>query len=75
VCEFNISVFSKYGNKYYIPCVSWGLNAETVTNCDKDTVVECKGRFQSRDYKKKYPDGQVVPKTFYEVAIKSIKKV
>lgn len=75
VCEFNISVFSKYGNKYYIPCVCWGLNAETVANCDKNTVVECKGRFQSRDYKKKYPDGRVVPKTFYEVAIKSIKKV
>lgn len=75
VCEFVISVESRYGNKFFIPCICWGINAEFVIKAEPGTLVEGTGRFQSRDYKKKLPNGDVENRTFYEVAIKNIKKL
>lgn len=72
ITDFLLAVNRSYNKSDYIPCISWGRNARF---CGKRTVgerVKVTGRLQSRKYQKKFPDGQVIDKTAYEVSVSRI---
>ena len=60
------NVFSKSD---YIPCIAWGRNAIKATNLGIGTKIRIEGRFQSRQYVKKYENGSEEVKVAYEVSI------
>lgn len=56
----------------YIPCISWGRNAQRVSEMAVADNVVIKGRLQSREYTKKYADGTEEVKVAYEVSANTI---
>ena len=53
----------------YIPCIFWSYAAVEVEVLPLGTFVSVSGRLQSRDYKKKLPDGTVEYRTAYEFSV------
>ena len=56
----------------YIPCIAWGRNAIRTACMEVGTNVSVVGRFQSREYIKRFPDGTEETRTAYEVSIGKI---
>lgn len=56
----------------YIPCVFWGKAAEEVEVLTVGSLISLAGRLQSRDYKKKLPDGTVENRVAYELSISEV---
>ena len=56
ISDIMLAVNRRYGKSSYIPCIIWGRNARFMTNFDVGTEIEIFGRFQSREYLKKYLD-------------------
>lgn len=57
----------------YIPCIFWGDYAMMIANyADIGTDLRLTGRFQSREYTKVEPNGEVVKKVAYEVAVSKL---
>ncbi|MBS7263463.1 MAG: single-stranded DNA-binding protein [Eubacteriales bacterium] len=52
----------------YIPCVTWGKTAWMCRELPVGSVLQMKGRFQSRKYQKETPDG-IVQRTAYELSV------
>lgn len=69
--ETNLS--EKYSSK--IPCICWSRLAVKAAEFEVGEVITVVGRFQSRDYTKKLPDGNVISKTTYEISIQTIDDV
>lgn len=57
VTSFIVAVNSHHGADY-IPCVCWRNVAEAAAKLKVGAYVEITGRMQSREYKKKMPDGK-----------------
>lgn len=57
VTSFIVAVNSHHGADY-IPCVCWRNVAEAAVKLKVGAYVEITGRMQSREYKKKMPDGK-----------------
>lgn len=53
---------------YYIPCIAWNRKALIVNDMEVGTTVTAYGKFQSREYVKKYEDGTEATKTAYELS-------
>lgn len=53
----------------YIPCVFWGSGAKEVETLPVGTFISLTGRLQSRDYRKKMPDGTVANRVAYEFSV------
>jgi len=69
ICDIMLAVNRMYNKSDYIPCISWGRNAVYSNTLDVGDKIAIHGRLQSRQYKKKTEDGDVLLKTAYEVSI------
>ena len=68
VCDLMLAVNRRYGRSDYLPCICWGSSAREAADWSTGTVVTLRGRFQSRDYIKRLPDGSDLKKTAYEIS-------
>ena len=68
ICDFLLGV--KWGqDKYaYVPCIAWSKNASMVSLMSMGDRIELRGRIQSREYVKRFPDGSETTRTAYEVS-------
>lgn len=69
ICDLMLAVNRMYNKSDYIPCIAWGRNAIYANTLEVGDRIAIHGRLQSRQYKKKCEDGEVVLKTAYEVSI------
>lgn len=69
ICDIMLAVNRMYNKSDYIPCISWGRNAVYSSTLDVGDKIAIHGRLQSRQYKKKLEDGEILVKTAYEVSI------
>lgn len=72
ICDIMLAVNRMYGKSDYIPCIAWGRNAAYAGRMDVGEKLNIIGRLQSREYKKKLDDDEIVEKTAYEVSILKI---
>lgn len=73
ICDVLLAVNRQnYGKSDYIPCILWGRNARFMAEQGIGCKVEITGRIQSREYTKKFDNGQSEVKTAYEVSCQSI---
>lgn len=73
VCDFIIVVSGTTGESSYIPSITWGKAARQMAKVSVGTRVSFDGRFQSRGYDKRLPDGTTEPRTAYEVSTSNFK--
>ncbi len=69
ICDIMLAVNRMYNKSDYIPCIAWGRNALYSSTLDVGDKIALHGRLQSRQYKKKCEDGDVLEKTAFEVSI------
>lgn len=73
ICDVLLAVNrANYGKSDYIPCILWGRNARFMAEQGIGCKIEITGRIQSREYTKKFENGQSEVKTAYEVSCQSI---
>lgn len=70
--DFIIASNRTYGKSDYIPCIAWGRNAINERLFEVGNGIEVTGRLQSREYIKKYQDGNEETKIAYEVSTSRI---
>ncbi len=75
ITDILIAVNRLYNKSDYIPSIAWGRNARFSSNLNVGDKIRIWGRVQSRQYQKKYPDGNVDNKVAYEVSISKMEKV
>lgn len=69
IADVLLAVNRPYGKCDYIPCICWGRNARFANNFEVGTKIWINGRIQSRNYIKKFKDGNTEERTAYEVSI------
>ncbi|MCR5055663.1 MAG: single-stranded DNA-binding protein [Clostridia bacterium] len=75
IADILLAVNRPYNKSDYIPCICWGRNARF---CGKRAVgerVKIRGRIQSREYVKRFPDGREENRTAYEVSISGMEVI
>ena len=72
ICDILVAVNRAYNKSDYLPCIAWGRNARYIKNIEIGAKLFIVGRIQSREYQKKYDNGDVENKTAYEVSITRI---
>lgn len=75
ICDVLIASNRKTHKSDYIPCIAWGRNARRSASMNISDKVMLVGRFQSREYIKKYEDGTEEIKTALEVSANIIQEV
>lgn len=73
IADVLLAVNRPFGKSDYIPCVFWGRNAQFASGLTVGTRLLIDGRIQSREYTKKYENGELETRTAYEVSVGSIK--
>lgn len=69
ICDIMLAVNRMYNKSDYIPCIAWGRNAGYASSLSVGTKISVTGRIQSREYRKRDPEGDITIKTAYEVSI------
>ncbi len=69
ICDIMLAVNRMYNKSDYIPCIAWGRNALYAETMDVGDKICITGRLQSREYRKRVGDGDIITKTAYEVSI------
>ena len=69
ICDMMLAVNRMYNKSDYIPCIAWGRNAGYGEQLSVGTKLMVEGRLQSREYKKKLPDGSVEMRKAFEVSL------
>lgn len=75
ICDLMLAVNRMYNKSDYIPCIAWGRNAMYSGTLAVGDKIALHGRLQSREYRKKQDDGQVITKTAYEVSVLQMEQV
>ncbi|HHT65721.1 MAG: single-stranded DNA-binding protein [Caldicoprobacterales bacterium] len=75
IADLLIAVNRAYNKSDYIPTIAWGRNARFCQNLEVGDNLKIWGRIQSREYQKRYPSGEVVAKTAYEVSVSKMEVV
>ena len=75
IADLLIAVNRAYNKSDYIPTIAWGRNARFCRNIEVGNNLKIWGRIQSREYQKRYPDGEVIEKTAYEVSVSKMELV
>lgn len=75
ICDIMLAVNRLYNKSDYIPCIAWGRNAVYSSSLEVGAKIALHGRIQSRQYKKKREDGDVMVKTAFEVSILQMEEV
>ena len=68
ICDLMLCVVRQYHRTDYIPCIAWGRTAQELGALPAGSLIELKGRMQSRDYRKVLPDGSAEMRVAYEVS-------
>ena len=74
ICDMMLAVNRMYNKSDYIPCIAWGRNAGYAGGLEVGTKIQICGRIQSREYRKKDPEGNISTKVAYEVSILKIEE-
>ena len=69
ICDMMIAVNRMYNKSDYIPCIAWGRNAIYAGTLQVGEKIIIKGRLQSRQYRKKDENGELIFRVAYEVSI------
>ncbi|MGI6733925.1 MAG: single-stranded DNA-binding protein [Anaerovoracaceae bacterium] len=69
ICDIMLAVNRMYNKSDYIPCIAWGRNAVYAGGLCVGTKIRISGRIQSREYRKRQEDGELITRTAYEVSI------
>ncbi|MBR5129072.1 MAG: single-stranded DNA-binding protein [Firmicutes bacterium] len=72
ICDLMIAVNRMYNKSDYIPCIAWGRNAAYADTLCVGTKIFVEGRIQSREYKKKFEDGNYEIRKAFEISILKI---
>ena len=72
ITDIIVAVNRNFGKSDYIPCIAWGRNAKYAAGLNVGDNIEVWGRIQSRNYKKKITEDEIVEKTAYEVSVTRI---
>ncbi len=72
IADMLIAVNRAYNKSDYIPCIAWGRNARFVKNLCVGDKVALSGRIQSREYQKKFPNGETKLMTAFEVSVNKL---
>ncbi len=72
IADLLLAVNRPYGKSDYIPCICWGRNARFASNFALGTRCEVWGRIQSRNYIKKFADGNTEERIAYEVSVSKL---
>jgi hypothetical protein len=75
ITDLLLAVNRAYNKSDYIPVIAWGRNARFCQNLEVGTNIKIWGRIQSRIYQKRYPNGETVEKTAYEVSVSNLEVV
>lgn len=76
ITEVKIAVNRGYGKCSYIPCITWGRIAQNAVKLQLGDKIKLEGRFQSREYVKRFPDSKKEEtRMAYEVSISSCSKI
>ena len=76
ICDLLIASNRERSNKSdYIPCITWGRNAIRTSLMKVSDKVKVFGRFQSREYAKRYENDVEEIKTALEVSVNIISEV
>lgn len=75
IADILLAVNRAYGKSDYIPCIAWGRNAKFVSGLKIGDPVLVSGRIQSREYQKRFENGEVEIRTAYEVSINQIEEL
>lgn len=69
ITDMLIAVNRSYHKSDYIPCIAWGRNAKYAQHLKVGDHLKIWGRIQSREYQKKFDNGEVLTKIAFEVSI------
>ncbi len=69
ICDMMLAVNRGFGKSDYIPCITWGGNAQRAATFHTGDRITASGRIQSREYEKKLETGGSVTRIAYEVSI------
>ncbi len=72
ICDLMVAVNRMYNKSDYVPCIAWGRNAAYASEMAVGTKINISGRLQSREYRKKDENDNILIKTAYEVSILKI---
>ena len=72
LCELTIAVPRGNGPQDYILCIAWNDMAHVARNLAVGTGISVSGRFQSRRYTKRLPNGDREERFAYEVSLDSM---
>lgn len=75
ITDLLVAINRPYNKSDYIPSIVWGRNAKYAKNLKVGDRIQIWGRVQSREYEKKFEEGDTLKKVAYEVSISKIKKM
>lgn len=74
ICDLLLAVNRNYNRCDYIPCITWGRDAKFAKEFQTGQGFYIVGRLQSRNYRKRIDDNEVVERTAYEVSVSEIRE-
>lgn len=74
ITDILLAVNRIHNKSDYIPCIVWGRNAKEASEFKTGDKLKIYGRIQSRDYKKKLENDEIVNKTAYELSVSRMDK-
>ncbi|MCL2755792.1 MAG: single-stranded DNA-binding protein [Firmicutes bacterium] len=74
IADVLVAVNRTFGKSDYIPSIAWGRNARLADELSVGEKVFLNGRIQSREYQKRFDNGQVETRVAYEVSVGKISK-
>lgn len=75
ITDLLIAVNRPYNKSDYIPCIAWGRNARFAEKLEVGAHIHIWGRIQSREYQKKFENGEAAIKTAFEVSVSKMEVV
>ncbi len=76
ICDLLLAVNRKYNKSDYIPCISWGKNAQYTSKMGVGSSLVITGRIQSREYTKHNDENDTVSQCVaYEVSVASVSEM
>lgn len=73
IADAILGVNMGYQKSHYIPCIFWNRNALKASMLPVGSEIELKGRLQSREYVKRFEDGDAEIRVAYELSVFSMK--
>ena len=72
ITDILIAVNRIHNKSDYIPCIIWGRNAKIASAMKTGDKINLSGRIQSREYRKKLENDEIVCKTAYEISVSKL---